>query len=162
MIKAIMACDLNGGLGKGDTMPWPHNKQDMKWFKKNTTDNVIVMGRTTWESPQFPNPLPNRVNVLVTGRPIKQYPGADIYISGYLPDALNRLEEQYPDKTIWVIGGADVFEQTFECFEEIYLTRINDRYDCDTKFDLTKIDQWELLKSDTTDELTIEIRRKPK
>ena len=48
MIKAILACDNEGGVSKNGTIPWPKNKKDLGWFKKNTTNNVVVMGSKTW------------------------------------------------------------------------------------------------------------------
>ena len=51
MIKAILACDSDGGVSRGGTIPWPKNKKDLRWFKKNTTDNVVVMGSKTWMDP---------------------------------------------------------------------------------------------------------------
>ena len=42
MIKAILACDNGGGVSKGGTIPWPKNTKDLSWFKKNTTNNVVV------------------------------------------------------------------------------------------------------------------------
>ena len=35
MIKAILACDEDWGIGKDGDMPWPHNPADLKWFKQN-------------------------------------------------------------------------------------------------------------------------------
>ena len=79
MIKAILACDDGGGVSKDGTIPWPKNTKDLGWFKKNTINNVVVMGSKTWADPLMPWPLPNRVNVLATTRE-KEFPGADIYI----------------------------------------------------------------------------------
>ena len=47
MIKAIMAVDEKGGISKGQSMPWPKNSIDLKWFKENTLNNVVVMGSKT-------------------------------------------------------------------------------------------------------------------
>ena len=44
MIKAIMAVDDKGGISKGSSMPWPKNLNDLKWFKKNTENHIVVMG----------------------------------------------------------------------------------------------------------------------
>ena len=38
MIKAIMAIDEKGGISKGQSMPWPKNSIDLKWFKENTIE----------------------------------------------------------------------------------------------------------------------------
>ena len=46
MIKAILACDNEGGVSKNGTIPWPKNKKDLGWFKKNTTNNVVAVSYT--------------------------------------------------------------------------------------------------------------------
>ena len=42
MIKAIMAVDEKGGISKGQSMPWPKNSIDLKWFKENTINNIVL------------------------------------------------------------------------------------------------------------------------
>ena len=81
MIKAIMAIDDKGGISKNGSMPWPKNTSDLKWFKKNTLDSIVVMGRLTWEDPFMPSPLKQRINILITKSNYEKYPGADEYIS---------------------------------------------------------------------------------
>ena len=84
MIKAIMATDDKGGVSKGKSMPWPKNSNDLQWFKKNTLNQVIVMGRLTWQDPFMHTPLKSRINVLVTSKNPKLYSGADHYLKGNL------------------------------------------------------------------------------
>ena len=141
MIKAILACDNNGGVSKNGTIPWPKNMKDLVWFKKNTTNNVVVMGSKTWVDPLMPWPLPNRVNVLATSRK-KSFPGADKYIYGDLNSELEKLKWEFADKTIWVIGGPNIVEQTIETIEEFYLSRIPGEYDCDGFLSLSSIDRF--------------------
>ena len=65
MIKAILACDQDWGIGKDGDLPWPHNTEDLKWFKESTIGGVVVMGKSTWNS--LPRkPLPNRKNIIIT------------------------------------------------------------------------------------------------
>ena len=50
-------------------MPWPKNLIDLKWFKKNTTNNIVIMGRNTWESiPYNYRPLSNRYNFVLSSK----------------------------------------------------------------------------------------------
>ena len=139
MIKAILACDNGGGVSKNGTIPWPKNKKDLGWFKKNTTNNVVVMGSKTWVDPLMPWPLPNRINVLATSRKTK-FPGADKHICGDLNGELKALKKEYPSKTIWVIGGPNIIEQTLESVEEFYLSKIPGAYDCDGFLSLEDIE----------------------
>ena len=99
MIRAILACDDLGGVSKEGSIPWPKNSKDLGWFKKNTTNNVVVMGSKTWVDPLMPWPLPNRVNVLATTRR-ENFPGADKYIEGNLKQEVLSLKNEYPQKTI--------------------------------------------------------------
>ncbi len=64
MIRAILACDQDWGIGKDGDLPWPHNPADLKWFKESTLDSTVVMGKTTWDSLPV-KPLPNRQHIVV-------------------------------------------------------------------------------------------------
>ena len=139
MIKAILACDDVGGVSKNGTIPWPKNKKDLGWFKKNTINNVVVMGSKTWVDPLMPWPLPNRVNVLATSREA-DFPGADQYVCGDLKSELKNLKEEHQNKIIWVIGGPNIIEQTIGSFEEFYLSRIPGDYSCDGFLSLDTIE----------------------
>ena len=86
MIKAIMAVDDIGGISKGSSMPWPKNSNDLQWFKKNTLNQVVVMGSKTWEDPFMPTPLKNRENILITTKDNSYYPGANRYLKGEFPN----------------------------------------------------------------------------
>ena len=118
MIKAIMAVDDEGGISKNGSMPWPKNLNDLKWFKNNTLNNIVIMGRFTWVDPFMPSPLKNRINVLIT----KQ------------------------EKDTFIIGGQNIIEQSFELIEKFYLTRIYGKFNCDKKLDLQKIEDKMILE----------------
>ena len=65
----IMAYTPEGIIGKDNKMPW-HIPEDLQNFRKITTNNIVVMGRKTFES--LPNgKLPNRINIIVTKFPEK-------------------------------------------------------------------------------------------
>ena len=139
MIKAIMAVDDKGGISKGRSMPWPKNSKDLQWFKKNTLNQVVVMGSKTWEDPFMPTPLNNRENILITSKDNSYYPGANAYIKGNIIDEILSLEKKYSNKDIFIIGGPDIIKQTFDLFKEFYLTRIYGNFECDKFIDIKKI-----------------------
>ena len=141
MFKAIMAVDEKGGISKDGSMPWPKNSSDLKWFKKNTLNAIVIMGRATWEDPFMPSPLVNRLNILVTNQNKNKYPGADEYISGNIIDGVVNLTQKYNNKDFYIIGGSEILNQLFELVEEFYLTRIYGDFDCDKKIDLNMINR---------------------
>ena len=138
MIKAILACDDEGGVSKDGTLPWPNNSKDLAWFKSCTSGHVVIMGSTTWEDPHMPRPLPGRTNILATTRP-QDFPGAHGYIEGDLVDEIRAVEEQFSGLIIWIIGGPKIIEQTLGIIDEFYISRIPGEYNCDTFLPLNKI-----------------------
>ena len=131
MIKAIMAVDEKGGISRGESMPWPKNSIDLKWFKENTLNNIVIMGRKTWDDPFMPTPLKSRINILITNKDPQLYTGADYYFSGNINDKIIDIQTQYKNKDIFIIGGSEIINLTFVLIEEFYLTRIYGNYKCD-------------------------------
>ena len=140
MIKAIMAVDEKGGISKGQSMPWPKNSIDLKWFKKNTINNVVVMGRKTWDDPFMPTPLKYRINVLITNRDKNLIQGADYYLSGNIKNQIQDIQLKYMDRDIFIIGGSEIINLTFNSIEQFYLTRIYGNYNCEKFIDISSIE----------------------
>ena len=140
MIKAIMAIDENGGISKGQSMPWPKNSIDLKWFKENTINNIVVMGRKTWEDPFMPTPLKSRINVLISNKNKELIEGADYYLSGNVNNAIQNIQSKYINKDIFIIGGSEIVNLTFNLIEQFYLTRIYGNYNCEKFIDVSLIE----------------------
>ena len=157
-----MAVDDKGGISKGSSMPWPKNSKDLQWFKKNTLSQVIVMGSKTWEDPFMTTPLKDRENILITTKDNSYYPGANAYLKGNIVKKILNLEKKYSDKHIYIIGGPDIINQTFDLFKEFYLTRIYGNFGCDKFIDIKKITNTMTLikKIDCDDTCHFEIWRK--
>ena len=140
MIKAIMAIDEKGGISKGQSMPWPKNTIDLKWFKDNTINNIVVMGRKTWEDPFMPTPLKSRINVLITNKDKKLIEGADYYLNGNINNQIKDFQSKFVDKDIFIIGGSEIINLTFNSIEQFYLTRIYGNYKCEKFIDISLIE----------------------
>ena len=140
---AVLSADKNWAIGyKGDLLVKIPN--DMKMFRKLTTGNVIVMGRKTLES--FPNsqPLPNRVNIVMTQNPDYQAKGCVIVHS--IEELLEELKN-YPDKQIYVVGGESIYRELLPYCEEAYVTRIDYEYQADRYFpNLDEMEDWEMYE----------------
>ncbi|SDX20854.1 dihydrofolate reductase [Arthrobacter sp. yr096] len=113
-IGMIWAQTTSGVIGKDGSMPW-HLPEDLKHFSQLTTGHPVIMGRKTWESfPEKYRPLPGRTNIVVTRNAewasTPEAEGALVVSS--LDDAL--LESQFAPggHKVWIIGGAEIFEQS--------------------------------------------------
>jgi dihydrofolate reductase len=129
MINAIFAVDFNGGMGFNGTLPWPHNAEDLQHFKELTTNHVVVMGRKTWDDPKMPKPLPNRTVYVATNRSISYA----MPITGNIKDRLLEIEQQHPNKKIFVIGGAELLQESKPVLDRIYISHIKGAYRADTR-----------------------------
>ena len=158
-IRAILACDEDWGIGRNGDLPWPPNSADLKWFKDNTIGDVVVMGKTTWDSlPEKSKPLPNRNNVIVTSSERRE-PGPFHFME--FDTALGVLPQMNLLQNVWIIGGAQLVEGMIDLIEEMWLSRIEGFYDCDTHLpkDLIK-EQYSLVESKSEGGVNIEIWRK--
>lgn len=159
MIKLILALDEAGGIGKDNTLPWPHCSTDLKRFKALTSGHVVVMGSNTWNAVGMPKPLPKRINYILSNS-MQEAQGATV-LSGDACDIINGISSKHKDLVTWVIGGAKVIEQCWDIVDEFYITRIPNDYNCDVKIDLSKLKTLSLIESEhiAEDNITFEIYR---
>ena len=134
-IQAIVAVDDNWAIGRqGDLLC--HLPADMRHFKEVTMGHSIVMGRKTFES--FPRrPLPGRQNIVITRNADWQYPGVTVVHS--LEAAIAAAETD----TVFIIGGAQIYEQALPLVEVLHLTQIHARWaSADTFFPAIDLKEW--------------------
>lgn len=141
MISLIYACDLNGAIGKDNTLPW-HLPEDLKRFKGLTLGGTIVMGRKTYESlPSYPKGLPGRRNIVVS-RTLKSTDDVEVV------DSLdNFLRSVKSEETVWVIGGGEIYRSAIKYASSVYQTLIDTRVqDADTWFKIDDYPEFDLVK----------------
>ncbi len=132
MINALFAVDVYGGMGNSGSLPWPHCPADLKNFKELTDGHVVVMGRRSWDDPKLPKPLVGRTVYVATNRIVSHA----IPISGDIREHVLTLEQKYPSKIIWVVGGPEILEQCSDLYDKIHLTHFKGSYKVDTKINL--------------------------
>ncbi|UYW01348.1 dihydrofolate reductase [Flavobacterium agricola] len=138
MIILIAAVANNLALGKNNSMMW-HLPNDFKHFKNKTYNHKIVMGRKTFES--LPGVLPNRQHIIVTRDNAYQAPE-----SCWIASDLETVLKSYPNETIYVIGGGEIYKQALPFAHKIELTKVDYSFeDADTFFPEINYDQWQTI-----------------
>ncbi len=141
----IVAIDSKNGIGKNGQLPW-HLPADLKHFREITCtvrdpkkQNVVLMGRKTWDSiPEKFRPLPGRINVVLSRRPDLELPQS-VVPAGSFETAFNILESKDLKskwESVFVIGGAEIFSKAIkfpEC-RKLFMTHIESSFFCDTCF----------------------------
>jgi dihydrofolate reductase len=160
MISAILASTASGGIGNKGTLPWPKHSEDLQYFKNITNNQVVVMGRKTWDDPLMPNPLPDRINCVFTHTPLKD-PLSARKLTGNVVEELTLLAQQFHSKEIIVIGGKSLFEAAEPIIEKIYWTRMKGDYWADTRVNLeTWLTTFRIKKVRPGDNCTYEVWEK--
>lgn len=113
-VKLIAACSKNGVLGQNNKIPWNY-PEDLNFFRKMTKDASVVMGYYTYQSIGS-KPLPKRHNIVVTSRPLENVEHCD-----NLYQAIQSCPE---DKTVWIIGGANIYREGLLYADELFITCI--------------------------------------
>jgi len=118
-ISFVVAASENNVIGIDNELPW-HLPMDLKFFKKMTSGKPVIMGRKTFES--LGKALPNRLNIVLS-RHLKK-PPEDTQLFPKFKDALTFLNtENYPE--ICIIGGGQVFAESMDLADIIYITRVH-------------------------------------
>lgn len=123
----IVAAAMNGVIGRENALPW-RLKTDMAHFRRTTLGHPVLMGRKTWESIGA-KPLPERRNLVLSHQPGFETPGADCFSS--LEAALAACS---PEKPVFVIGGAKVYEAALPLADAVFLTEVQARPEGDAFF----------------------------
>jgi len=125
-IAHIVAADKNNVIGLQGKMPWPRLSNDLKRFKQMTMGHPIIMGRKTFDSLPNGKGLPGRKNIVIS----KQMESPDVQVFKDLGEALADAKKHKLD--IFIIGGGEIYKQTIQLIDTIYLTEIDAEYNGDT------------------------------
>lgn len=135
IISAIVATDQKNGIGKNNDLLC-HLPNDLKFFKTITMGCPVIMGRKTLDSMNG-RLLPGRRNMIVTRNKDLKVEGAEIFSS--VEEALKRAHEE----KVFIIGGAQIFENSLHLINELYRTLILHTFDADTFFPEIKPSEFE-------------------
>ena len=139
MIAIIVAKSKNNVIGSNGSIPWSVSK-DLKYFKELTDSNTVIMGRKTYDSlPENKKPLPNRINIVITKD--SNFKANGCIIVNSLEEALLKADNK---NDTFIIGGGEIYEQSINFVDKIYITEINGEFDGDTYFPKLS-DKWNLV-----------------
>lgn len=117
-IKLIACVDINNAISDADGNLLFNLPKDMRHFKSLTSRKHVVMGRKTWKS--LPKkPLPNRKNYVLTMDESFEAEGATVLHS------IEEVLELGKKQDVWIIGGGEIYYQTIDFADELYITHVH-------------------------------------
>lgn len=137
----IASAGLNWEIGFNNDLLF-YAPDDMKFFKSQTVDNTVIMGRRTFESLPAKKPLKNRENIILSTDRSFTVDGAAVYHS---VDELLEKVRGITDRKVFVIGGASIYETLLPYCDTAYITQFYATKEADRFLpDLSKSKEWKL------------------
>ena len=134
MICTIFATDQMGTFGNRGTLPWRMHPEDMEWFREHTLNQIVVMGRRTWDDPKMPKPLPDRINCVVTNRPLIEKGVRPL--RGDYKKQIVELQALFPKKNVFILGGPELIMDCKDLIDHAYITHRKGAAYSDVRIDL--------------------------
>lgn len=138
-LSIIVAIGKRGQIGKENRLLW-HIPEDLKNFKNLTLNHHIIMGRKTFES--IGKPLPNRISVVVSRSNFKQ---DGVIVCKNIEEAIEFCKNS-GDEEAFIIGGGEIYKQTIDLVDRIYLTKVYYNEDADIFFPHLRTPDWFILE----------------
>ncbi len=145
MEKCIIAAVAdNGAIGKDNALLW-HIAEDMRYFRRTTTGNPVLMGFKTFLSIGG-KPLPKRDNVVVSTRPWTDVPEG-VKVARSIEEAYSLIEKDHAgeDVRLFIMGGGETYRRTLPSADKLYITHVHTVIkDADTFFPAIDPAIWEV------------------
>lgn len=142
MVTLIWAMDKNWLVGKEDRLPW-HYPEDLKFFKQQTKDKIVLMGGVTFDSMKgyYKNtPFPFS-KVYVADINNKEYKDA-ITVTDVI-DFLNNNKED-----LFVIGGPTIYKLSLPFADRLIVTHIDAEHEGNVYMDKFDFNKFEIVESE--------------
>jgi dihydrofolate reductase len=136
-LSIIVALSENNVVGINNQLPW-HLSADLKRVKALTMGHHLIMGRKTFES--IGKPLPGRTNVIITRN--NNYHADGITVVSSLNEALEKAKD---DNEAFIFGGGEIFREALPVVNKIYMTRIHQNFEGDTRFPELNPEEWKVI-----------------
>lgn len=127
MLKVLISVTSKLGLGVNNEL-LVCIPEDLERFKELTTNEIVIMGRKTWDSLQQ-KPLPNRINIVLTRSVNKTNKDPNVYFCKFknFSKLFKSILKKDNTKIGYIIGGAEIIEMFFESDlkpDELLLTEL--------------------------------------
>jgi len=134
----IAAMAENRVIGLGDGLPWDV-PEEYEQYRRFIADQTVIMGRRSYEI--FGHDLTSR-HAVVVSRSRQDIPGA--VVCGSLEEAVVKATSF--GRTVFVNGGASIYEQALPLVDQMYLSIIKGQYSGDAYFPAFDEAAWEIVE----------------
>ena len=141
IISLLVAASENNVIGKDNAFPWTL-PSDLRYFKNQTWGMPVISGRKTFES--LGKPLPGRKNIIITRNKSWNANGTNVVHT--LKEGIDTAITLGANE-VFIIGGAQVFNEAMSFANRIYITRIHHQFEGDAFFPEIDHKKWMMMKN---------------
>jgi len=138
IVSSIVAVAKNRVIGHNNDIPW-YLPADLKYFKKQTLNRHIIMGRNCYNS--IGKPLPKRTNIILTRNPY--FIVSNCLVTHSIPEAL-QLAHENGEEEVFIIGGAQIYQHSMPLWDRLYYTEVDIEPKGDILFPELDWSEWNL------------------
>jgi len=125
MINLIAAIDIHRGIANNEGIPWKL-PLDRHYFKEQIKGSTVIMGKHVYD--ELEHPFEGCNNFVLTHQ-------VDNLREGFSAvHDLNSFIQEQASETIWVLGGAQLYEQTLPFADQLYITQLDTDFSCSKFF----------------------------
>jgi dihydrofolate reductase len=140
-LSLVVAASENNVIGKDNQLLW-HLPNDLKFFKNTTWGMPVIMGRKTYES--VGKPLPGRTNIVITRQ--EDWSAEKVIAVKSMDEAIQQSSSM-DAREAYIIGGGEIYKQSMDIADRIYITRVHAVLEGDTFFPEIDTNKFELISS---------------
>lgn len=147
-MNLIVNVSENWAIGRGNELLF-HLSTDMKFFKSQTIEKTVVMGRKTLESFPGKKPLPKRKNIVLTTNP--DFCAENVEIIHSIDELLKKIDLENSED-IYVIGGETIYRQLLPYCDTAFVTKVASTVNDADAFmvNLDDDENWEIVDESET------------
>lgn len=128
ILSHIVAVSDNFVIGRQNRLPWSI-PEDARYFHRVTEGHIIIMGRKNYQANG--KALPRRTNIVITRD--TAFKANDAIIVPGISEAIS-VAETYSPEEVFIVGGGEIYHQTLDMVQRIYITYIHTLVEGDTTY----------------------------
>lgn len=151
-LVAVAAIAENRVIGKDGEIPWPSLPEDRRQYRSRIADSPVVLGRVTFES--MLDDLPGTAQIVMS-RSQREFDVSTAYHADSV-DAATSIAADLGASTLYVIGGAGIYDLFHPHLDRMVLTRVPGEYEGDAYFPEWDPNRWTRTDRTEYDEFAVE------
>ena len=151
-LVSVAALADNRVIGDDGGLPWPSIPADKQQYRERIADDPVILGRVTFES--MLDDLPGTAQIVLS-RSERDFDVPTAHHAASVDDAI-AVVEGLDAETVYVIGGAVIYDLFQPHIDRMVLSRVSGTYEGDAVYPSWDDEVWTLESTSECDRFRLE------